>query len=56
MAYMHSKHIAHRDLKPENILVDHQGTTKIADFGVSHNFESSNAVINDTAGTWCFWR
>lgn len=33
--FLHSHGIAHRDLSLENVLLSHQGTCKIADFGLS---------------------
>ncbi len=33
--YAHSKGIIHRDIKPANIMICHDGTVKIADFGVA---------------------
>lgn len=34
MRFLQSKNIIHRDIKPKNILL-HEGTVKIADFGVA---------------------
>lgn len=33
--FLHDHDIVHRDLKPENVLLDHNGLTKLCDFGVS---------------------
>jgi serine/threonine protein kinase len=33
--YAHSKGIIHRDIKPSNIMICHDGTVKIADFGIA---------------------
>lgn len=37
--YMHKSGISHRDLKPENIVLDHEGNTKIVDFGFAAKLE-----------------
>lgn len=39
LAYCHSLKIAHRDIKPENIFIDKYDHIKLADFGMSKQFE-----------------
>lgn len=57
LQYLHENNICHRDLKPENILVSHDGTFKIADFGVAHFFEEdekefkAKAVADEATST-----
>lgn len=45
--------LIHCDLKPENIMVDHDGTIKVADLGLSLTRDSQGAVQNsdEIAGT-----
>jgi len=35
----HSRGVLHRDIKPSNILLEHDGHTKITDFGIAKSFD-----------------
>ncbi|VDB84833.1 unnamed protein product [Peniophora sp. CBMAI 1063] len=56
LEYIHSKGIIHRDIQGANILVDHRGTCKICDFGISTRVEDANERYSmmSMAGT-VFW-
>ena len=51
---VHYQKIVHRDIKPANVLLGDDGHVKIADFGVSNQFEGNDALLSSTAGTPAF--
>ncbi|KAM3838469.1 calcium/calmodulin-dependent protein kinase kinase 2-like [Diretmus argenteus] len=52
--FLHYQKIIHRDIKPSNLLVGEDGHIKIADFGVSNQFEGTDALLTSTVGTPAF--
>uniref|UniRef100_A0AAZ3QL81 Protein kinase domain-containing protein n=1 Tax=Oncorhynchus tshawytscha TaxID=74940 RepID=A0AAZ3QL81_ONCTS len=54
MEYLHYQKIVHRDIKPSNLLLGDDSHVKIADFGVSNQFEGNDALLSSTAGTPAF--
>ena len=51
---VHYQKIIHRDLKPSNLLRADSGEVKIADLGVSDEFNGKDAFLTNTAGTPAF--
>uniref|UniRef100_A0A914DZ55 calcium/calmodulin-dependent protein kinase n=1 Tax=Acrobeloides nanus TaxID=290746 RepID=A0A914DZ55_9BILA len=54
LEYLHFQKIVHRDIKPSNLLLSETEQVKIADFGVSCEFEGIDAFLTGTAGTPAF--
>ena len=52
--YLHCQKIIHRDIKPSNLLLSNDNRIKIADFGVSNEFDGDDAVISSSTGTPAF--
>jgi len=52
LAHLHGKKkVLHRDIKPENILINSQGMTKLTDFGISRDLNSTVAMAATFVGT-----
>ena len=51
---VHYQKIIHRDLKPSNLLRADSGEIKIADFGISNEFDGADALLTSAAGTPAF--
>ena len=45
------KKVLHRDIKPENILLNSKGQTKLTDFGISRDLNSTVAMAATFVGT-----
>jgi len=54
LEYLHYQKIIHRDIKPSNLLRADSGEVKIADLGVSNEFDGQDAFLTSTVGTPAF--
>merc|ERR1719461_1679116 len=54
LEYLHYQKVIHRDIKPRNLLRADNGEVKIADLGVSDEFDGPDAMLTNTAGTPAF--
>lgn len=51
---VHAQGIWHLDLKPGNIMVDHEGCTKVIDFGASKQLNAADGSYTTTTTAMCY--
>jgi serine/threonine protein kinase len=51
LEYLHAKKKIHRDIKSGNILINHDGDSKLADFGVSAELATTMSKRKTVIGT-----
>jgi serine/threonine protein kinase len=51
LAYAHWRGVIHRDIKPSNILITHDGTVKVADFGIARLVEDGDFESGEIVGS-----
>lgn len=47
LTYAHGRGVIHLDIKPGNILIDERGLVRVADFGLSRNFEKTGTTTDE---------
>ncbi|XP_035665746.1 calcium/calmodulin-dependent protein kinase kinase 2-like [Branchiostoma floridae] len=54
LEYLQYQKIVHGDIKPSNLLLGDDGHVKIADFGVSNEYDGVDAMMSSSVGTPAF--
>ena len=49
LLHAHKNEVVHRDIKPQNILVTHDGSVKIADFGIARAAKATTLTSNSNS-------
>lgn len=52
--FLHERRMIHRDVKPSNALVAHDGSVKLADFGLARTLDHGQSLANSFVGTFLY--